>query len=337
MNELKNRRQILRRRPNGVPGSGDVALHREAVTELLDGQVLIRNQLLSLDPAIRDWMSDGPSYLPPIALGDVVRSTTLGEVITSRHPRWSPGDTVVGLNGWEDYSIAQGDFLGPVHNPEEFPLSSYLSIFGAVGMTSYFALLEVGKPKAGDTLLVSAAAGAVGSVVGQIGKLKGCRVVGIAGTKEKCRWLTEDLGFDSAINYRTEQDLVQAISRECPAGVDIFFDSVGGQILDAALLNINDRARIVFCGAISGYNSIEPVPGPYNMWQILAHSARLEGFLVRDYVDRFPEGISQMKTWVAQGQIKYREHVEDGLENVLPVFSKLFDGRNEGKLILRIA
>lgn len=337
MTQLMNRRQILVRRPVGLPGLEDVQLQTQAVPDLRDGQVLIRNELLSLDPAIRDWMSDGPSYLPPIELGDAVRSTTLGEVVASRHPRWSVGAVVSGLNAWEDYSIAPGDYLAAVDNPEGFPHSHYLSIFGAVGMTSYFALREVGRPQAGDTLLVSAAAGAVGSVVGQLGKQMGCRVVGLAGTDEKCRWLIDELGFDGAINYRTAGDLPSAIETECPGGVDIFFDNVGGAILDATLLKINDRARIIFCGAISSYNATEPVPGPYNMWQILAHGARLEGFLVRDYVGRFPEGIKAMKTWVGQGQIIFREDIQEGLENVIPAFSKLFDGSNEGKLILRIS
>lgn len=336
MTDLMNRRQILVSRPVGLPGPGNVQLRSEVLPALQEGQVLIRNELLSLDPAIRDWMAEGPSYLPPIALGDAVRSTTLGKVVASRHPGWSEGERVVGLNAWEDYSIACGDHLVPIDNPEGFPLSHYLSIFGAVGMTSYFALLEVGRPIAGDTLLVSAAAGAVGSVVGQIGKLLGCRVVGLAGTDDKCCWLTDTLGFDAAVNYRSATDLSAAIAEQCPQGVDVFFDNVGGATLDAALLCINERARIVFCGAIGNYNASEPTPGPYNMWQILAHSARLEGFLVRDYIGRFPEGIQQMKTWVTEGRIQFREHVEEGLENALPAFNKLFSGHNNGKMILSI-
>lgn len=331
-----NRRQVLQQRPCGLPTSDDVVLQRDLLQQPAQGQVLLQNLYISMDPAIRDWMSDGPSYLPPIELGQPVRSTTLGRVLESADPRWKKGDLAVGLNAWEDFSLADADFLAAVDNPEHFPLSNYLSIFGAVGMTSYFALLEVGRPVAGETLLVSAAAGAVGSVVGQIGKLLGCRVVGLAGSEEKCSWLTAELGFDAAINYRTSERLVDDIRRTCPQGVDIFFDNVGGDTLDAALLCINDRARIVFCGAISSYNSTEPAPGPYNLWQILAHSARLEGFLVRDYVSRFPEGIAQMKTWVSEGKILFKEHIEEGLEHALDTFHLLFDGSNQGKLILKL-
>lgn len=321
----------------GLPTSEDVVLRRAPLEELRSGQVLIENLFISMDPAIRDWMSDGPSYLPPIELGAPVRSTTVGRVVKSMHENWRPGDLAIGLNGWEEFSIADGDFLAPVDNPEGYPLSNYLSIFGAVGMTSYFALLEVGKPIAGETLLVSAAAGAVGSVVGQIGKILGCRVVGLAGSEEKCQWLKDDLGFDAAINYRTSSNLANDIRVACPDGVDIYYDNVGGALLDAALLCINDKARIVFCGAISAYNSTDPVPGPYNLWQLLAHSARLEGFLVRHYVHRFPEGIAQMKTWVKEGKIQFREDVREGLDNALPTFHSLFDGSNNGKLILKVA
>ena len=195
----------------------------------------------------------------------------------------------------------------------------------------------MGKPKPGETVLVSAAAGAVGSLVGQIAKIKGCRAVGIAGSDQKCRWIVKDLGFDAAINYRTETDMVASIARACPQGVDVYFDNVGGQILDATLLNLNKDARVVFCGAISSYNSTEPVPGPYNFWQILARSATIEGYLVSDYLDQFPQGIAQMREWVGTGRLQFREQVIDGLENTLDAFNLLFEGRNEGKLMVRVA
>ena len=330
-----NRRMILARRPCGVPDDQDVILQNSDVEALGAGQVLVRNRFLSIDPAIRDWMSEGPSYLPPIALGDVVRSTTIGHVVDSRHDQFNEGDLVVGLNGWEDYSVADGDGLALIDNQEDYPEQYYLSVFGAVGLTAYFSLLEVGLPKAGETLLVSAAAGAVGSLVGQIGKIKGCRVVGIAGSNDKCRWL-EELGFDDTLNYREVTDLTTAIRAKCPDGVDIYFDNVGGQILDATLLAINDRARIVFCGAISSYNSKEPVPGPYNLWQILAHSARFEGVLVSNYLDRFPEGREQMKRWLASGKIRFREQIVDGLDHCLDAFQSLFNGTNTGKVVVRV-
>ena len=337
MTELLNRRLILEARPHGRPTHRDVVMHTEAMPQPAPGQVVIHNLYLSLDPAIRDWMSDVPSYLPPIELGQPVRSTSVGRVVISAHPNFKPGDAVVGLNAWEDYSLAQGDALMKIDAASPYPLHYYLSIFGAVGLTPYFGLLDVGQPKPGETVLVSAAAGAVGSLVGQIAKIKGCRAVGIAGSDEKCRWIVEELGFDAAINYKTCGPLVDAIRDACPNGVDIYFDNVGGEILDATLLTINDFARILFCGAIASYNAEAPVPGPYNMWQILAHSARLEGFLIRSYLHRFPEAIAEMSSWMDSGKIKFREQIVDGLENTLDAFLMLFDGRNSGKLMLRVA
>lgn len=331
-----NRRLILRSRPCGMATQQDVLLELQSLPLLAEGQVLLRNRYLSIDPAIRDWMSDRLSYLPPITLGEVVRSTTLGEVVESRHPLFKAGDLALGLNGWEDYSLADGASLGRVELAAGDAEQHYLSVFGAVGLTAYFALLEVGLPQRGETVLVSAAAGAVGSLVGQIARIKGCRVVGIAGSDDKCRWIVDELGFDAAINYRSTDNLLESIREACPAGVDIYFDNVGGEMLDAALLTINDRARIVFCGAIASYNSQMPVPGPYNLWQILARSARFEGFLIRDYLGRFPEGIAQMREWLQSGQIGFREQIVDGLENSLDAFNYLFDGRNTGKLLVRV-
>lgn len=336
MSSMNNRRLVLRSRPCGVATNQDVPLEVQALPSLEEGQVLLRNRYLSIDPAIRDWMSERLSYLPPIALGEAVRSTTLGEVVESRHPTFKAGDLALGLNGWEDYSLADGAALVPVALSPGDAEQHYLSVFGAVGLTAYFALLEVGKPQPGETVLVSAAAGAVGSLVGQIARIKGCRVVGLAGSEEKCRWIVDELGFDAAINYRTADNLVEAIAQACPEGVDIYFDNVGGEVLDAALMNIRDRARIVFCGAIASYNSTAPVPGPYNLWQILVHSARFEGFLIRDYFGRFPEGIAQMREWLDSGQIRFREHIVDGLENSLDAFNSLFDGRNTGKVLVRL-
>lgn len=333
--QTMNRRLILRTRPQGIATTENVALELQALPRPAQGQVLLRNRYLSIDPAIRDWMSDRPSYLPSITLGDAVRSTTLGEVVESRHPSFKVGDLALGLNAWEDYSLADGAALGLIEPGAGDAEQNYLSVFGAVGLTAYFALLEVGRPQTGETVLVSAAAGAVGSLVGQIARIKGCRVVGLAGSAEKCRWIVEELGFDAAIDYRAVDDLNAAIAQACPEGVDIYFDNVGGAVLDAALMNIRDRARIVFCGAIASYNSTEAVPGPYNLWQILVHSARLEGFLIRDYFGRFPEGIAQMRAWLASGQIRFREQIVDGLENSLDAFNSLFDGRNSGKVLVR--
>jgi len=331
------RRLILERRPQGIVTNEDVVLHEALVGSPSDGQILIRNHFFSIDPAIRDWMSERPSYLPSIRIGDPVRSTVIGEVVESRSPSFRPGQLVVGLGGWEEYSVADAGYFSVVELQPGDEEQYYLSIYGAVGLTPYFGLLEVGKPKPGETVLVSAAAGAVGSLVGQIAKIKGCRAVGIAGSDEKCRWIVEDLGFDAAINYRTETDMVASIARACPQGVDVYFDNVGGEILDATLLNLNKDARIVFCGAISSYNSTEPVPGPYNFWQILARSATIEGYLVSDYLDQFPQGIAQIREWVGEGRLQFREQVIDGLENTLDAFNLLFEGRNEGKLMVRVA
>ncbi|GAB3287496.1 NADP-dependent oxidoreductase [Parahaliea aestuarii] len=336
MQTSKNRQFILHQRPAGTPTTDDVVLEEHSLAPLAAGQVRVRNAYFSLDPAIRGWMDDTPSYLPPIELGTPVRSTTVGEVVESLDPDFQPGDKVVAMGAWEEFSTVPGAMLSKVQDDNRFPLHYYANILGAVGLTPYFGVMDAGKPKPGDTLLMSAAAGAVGSVGGQIAKLAGCRVVGLAGSDEKCDWIISELGFDAAINYKTCGLIADAIARACPAGVDIYFDNVGGEILDGALLNLNSGARIVFCGAISGYNSAEPVPGPYNWWQILARSVTVQGYLVSDYVDRFPEGIAQMGEWVEQGKIKFREEIVDGFENTFSAFLKLFDGSNAGKLILRL-
>ncbi|MEH6386837.1 NADP-dependent oxidoreductase [Pseudomonas profundi] len=331
------RRLILERRPQGIATHEDVVLREQPLGDLADGQIMVRNHFFSIDPAIRDWMSERPSYLPPIRIGDPVRSTVIGEVVESRSPSFRPGQIAVGVGGWEEYSVADAGYFSPVELQPGDEEHYYLSIYGAVGLTPYFGLLEVGKPKPGETVLVSAAAGAVGSLVGQIAKIKGCRAVGIAGSDEKCSWIVEELGFDAAINYRTDPDMVASIGRACPEGVDVYFDNVGGEILDATLLNLNKDARIVFCGAISSYNTAEPVPGPYNFWQILARSATIEGYLVSDYLDQFPQGIAQMREWVGEGRLHFKEQIIDGLESTLDAFNLLFEGRNEGKLMIRVA
>lgn len=336
MSESINRQFYLHRRPAGRPTAEDVRRRDVPIAEPGEGQVLIHNLYFSLDPAIRDWMSDTPSYIPPIEIGHPILSTTIGQVVASRHSGFAEGDFAYGINAWEDYSVSAGDFLMKVPEDNEHPLHYYLSVFGAVGLTPYFGITEVGRPKPGETVLMSAAAGAVGSIGGQIAKILGCYVVGLAGSDEKCRWITQDLGFDAAINYKTCGPLVDAIAQACPNGVDVYFDNVGGEILDAALLNLNDHARIVFCGAISGYNSETPVPGPYNWWQILARSATIHGYLVSNYFDRFPEGVAQMAEWLKQGRIQFREEIVDGFENTLEAFLKLFDGTNTGKLMVRV-
>jgi NADPH-dependent curcumin reductase CurA len=241
---------------------------------------------------------------------------------------------VQGLLGWQDYAISDGNGLTPLPHNESIPLTAYFGLFGHIGLSAYFGLLDIGKPKAGETLVVSAAAGAVGSLVGQIGKIKGCRVVGIAGGEEKCRWITEELGFDAAIDYKSEP-VLESLKRRCPEGIDVHFENVGGEILDAALSQINIRARIVLCGLISQYNATEPVPGPYNFANILVKRARVEGFIVIDYMNRAQEAVAELAKWLAEGKIKYRVDVVEGIEKAPHALNMLFDGSNKGKLIVK--
>jgi NADPH-dependent curcumin reductase CurA len=337
MSETVNRQYILAARPRGVPTHEDVPMRDAAVPRAGEGEIVIRNLYMSLDPAIRGWMSDEPNYIEPIPVGSPVWATTVGRVVESRSADFSVGDIALGMNAWEDYSRMPAAAATKIDPALGFPLTNYLGVLGPTGLTAYFGLLDVGHPKPGETLLVSGAAGAVGSIVGQIGKIKGCRVVGIAGGADKCRWIVDECGFDDVIDYKACGDIGAAIAEKCPEGVDIYWENVGGEILDAVLLNLAEGARIVFCGWIATYNDVEKRPGPRNLWQLLAKSARMEGFVVKSYVPRFAEGVMQLAQWMAEGRIHHREHVVDGLENALDAFHMLFDGRNTGKLIVHIA
>jgi NADPH-dependent curcumin reductase len=331
-----NRQWRLAARPVGLIKESDFEWRKEPIPTISKGNILVRNIYLSLDPANRGWLRDVKSYIPAVAIGEVMRGISIGVVEQSRHPDFRAGDIVRGMLGWQDYAITDG--LGTTRLPSEpgLPLTAFMGLFGIIGPTAYFGLLDIGKPKAGDTLVVSGAAGAVGSLVGQIGKIKGCRVLGIAGTDEKCRWITEKLGFDAAINYKTES-VGESLKTHCPDGIDLYFDNVGGQILDAVLNLINVRARIVICGTISQANATEPVSGPYNFRNILTQRARVEGFIVLDYVERFQEAIENLKKWLAEGKIQYRVDLVNGLENAPCAVNKLFDGSNKGKLIIKIS
>ena len=335
MTTLINRQYYLASRPLGEPNASNVPVRDVPVPEPAAGEVVLRNLYISLDPAIRGWMGDDPNYMEPIALGDAVRSSVIGRVVKSNSPDFAVGDVAMSIGGWELYTTAPAVLLNKLDEGAGIPLSNFLGVLGPTGLTAYFGLLEVGKPQAGETVLVSAAAGAVGSVVGQIARNKGCRVVGMAGSDDKCRWLKEELGFDEVINYKTCVDYETAIRQACPDGVDVYFDNVGGEILDAALLCLNKFARVAVCGWISTYN-VPDAPGPTNLWQLVAQSVTIQGFVVIDYMDRFGEGIAQLAEWVMAGDIKFREEVVDGLDNILPTFLKLFDGSNQGKLIIRI-
>lgn len=335
----ENRRFLLVRRPQGTPVPEDFSLVEESIPEPEQGGLVVRNHFASLDPAQRGWMDDAPSYMPPIPLGAPVRASTVGVVHSSANPDFKPGDWVLGLNALEDYSVVQpGGFTSKIDVSIVDSPSKYLSAMGAVGLTAYFGLIEAGQPKAGETLLVSGAAGAVGSAVGQIGKILGCRVIGIAGGPDKCRRLLEDYGFDVAIDYRGKDvaTLAAEIRAHAPNGADVIFENVGGDVMDAELMNLAMGARIVLCGLISEYNSEQKI-GIRNLWQVLVQRAVIKGFLIADYVPRFGEGGAQMATWMAEGRLRIDEDVQEGLENAYPAFMRLFSGANTGKLVLKIA
>ncbi|WP_439568638.1 NADP-dependent oxidoreductase [Sphingopyxis sp.] len=335
-----NRRFLLTRRPNGEPVADDFSLVTEPTPELADGQFLIRNHYASLDPAIRGWMDDAPSYMPPIPLGTPVRASTVGVVEASKAEGFEPGQWVMGLNGIEDYSVGiVGGFTQPIDASLVPSVTNYLSVLGAVGMTAYFGYIEVCEPKGGDVVLVTGAAGAVGSLVGQIAKIKGAsKVIGIAGGSQKCTRLIDRYGFDAAIDYRGKDGdaLSAAIRAEAPDGVDIIFENVGGDILDAGLMNLRHGARIGLCGLISEYNSVEKV-GARNIWQLIVHRASIRGLLVADYIPRFAEGAAEMAGWLQAGRLVADEHVDTGIENSFDAFMRLFSGSNQGKMILKIA
>lgn len=334
-----NRRFLLIRRPDAEPVPEDFALVTEAVPDAPEGGIVVRNHFISLDPAQRGWMDDAPSYMPPIALNDAVRATTVGIVHASRNPDFVEGQWVMGLNAIEDYSIAMpGGFTMPIDPDAVGSPSNYLSALGAVGLTAYFGLLETARPQTGETLLVTGAAGAVGSLVGQIGRIAGCRVVGIAGGQEKCRRLIEDYGFDVAIDYKGKDlaALSAEVAKAAPDGIDIQFENVGGTVMEAGIVNLAHHARIVLCGLISEYNTAEPV-GMRNLWQVLANRATVHGFLIADYAERFGEGGAKMAEWLGEGSIRMDEDIQHGIENAYEAFMRLFSGANTGKLVLQIA
>ena len=305
---------LLASRPEGLVTSANLNLDDSAaIPSPGAGEALVKVHYLSIDPTIRGWMNDAPGYLPPIGLGEVIRSGGVGEVVESNNVDVPAGSMVFGMLGWQEYVIMTADAPFTVV-PDGVDPTWVLSVFGITGLTAYFGLLDIGQPKVGDTVVVSGAAGATGSVVGQIARLSGAsRVVGIAGSDEKCAWLTDELGFDAAINYR-KQNVLAALGETCPDGIDVFFDNVGGEILDAALAHLAMKARVVICGAISQYNSDTP-EGPKNYLALIMKRARMEGFLVLDYLDRFPEAQLKMFEWVLSGSIKHKEHVVEGLEH----------------------
>jgi hypothetical protein len=331
-----NRQWRLARRPAGAIAPGDLEFASGPLPHIGPGQALVKNLFLSLDPTNRIWMSDRDQYLPPVEIGAVMRGGTIGVVTQSQEPTLPVGSIVApGLSGWQEYDVATAGIARVLPQIPGVPVTAYMSALGLTGWTAYFGLLDIGQPKPGDTLVVSAAAGAVGSIVGQIGKLKGCRVVGIAGSADKCRWITEDLGFDAAINYKTE-DVGAALDRHCPNGIDINFENVGGPIMDAVLARMNNFSRMPLCGMISTYNA-EDAPGPANFPLILMKRIKVQGFIVIDYFPRLGEAIQDLAQWVLSGQIKYKVHIEHGLENAADAVNRLFTGEHDGKLLVQIA
>mgnify|MGYP002651119308 CR=1 FL=1 len=334
-----NRRFLLIRRPQGMPVPEDFSLVESAIPEPRDGAFVVRNHFISLDPAQRGWMDDAPSYMPPIALGDPVRATTVGVVHNSAHPDYRPGQWVLGLNAIEEFSLVEpGAFTAPIDVSLVDTPSRFLSALGAVGLTAWFGVTDVLKPRAGETLCVSGAAGAVGSVVGQLGKIAGARVIGIAGGSEKCRRLIGDYGFDVAIDYRGKsiEALAAELAAAAPDGIDCLFENVGGAVLEAEILSLARRARILLCGLISEYNADEP-HGLRNLWQVIVKEATIHGFLISAYADRFTEGGAEVARLIAEGRLRMDEDLQHGIENSYDAFMRLFSGANSGKLVLKIA
>jgi NADPH-dependent curcumin reductase len=333
--DAMNHQFQLAARPVGLPKPSDWHYAEVPVAEPGDGEVLVRVQYVSLDPAMRGWMNEGRSYIAPVGIGDVMRSFSAGEVIASNDPNIAVGEHVGGLLGVQEYAVANGKGVFKVDTALA-PLPVYLGTLGMPGVTAYFGLLDIGKPEPGNTVVVSGAAGAVGGIVGQIAKLKGCRVVGIAGGAEKCAKVVEDLGFDVMIDYKSD-DLHAALAEHCPDGIDIYFDNVGGEILDAALARLARHARVVICGAISQYNATEPVAGPSNYLSLLINHASMTGFVISDYYARYAEGLREMAGWYAEGKLSSREDFATGLENFPETLLRLFSGENTGKLVLEVA
>lgn len=331
---LQNKAYHLKARPKSTSGHDHFELKIEPVGSPKSGEILVKVLYLSLDPTNRIWMSDMPQYMEPVKVGEVMRGLGIGRVESSQSPAFKAGDLVSGLLGWQEYALVDAKTVSKL--PElDIPVEAHMGPVGMTGLTAYFGLLDIGQPKAGETVVVSAAAGAVGSIVGQIAKIKGCRVVGLAGSDDKCQWLTRELGFDVAINYKKE-DVGTALDKACPNGIDVYFENVGGQILEEVLKRVNLFARIPLCGLISGYNAEQPVPGPYQFPQLLMKRVKLQGFIVFDFAAQFPEAIKQLAQWVGEGRIKYRSTIVKGLEAAPEALNMLFSGDNTGKLFIEL-
>ena len=331
---MKNTRVLLASRPVGRPTRENWSIETVDTEAPGEGEFVAEVRYISVDPAMRGWINEGKSYIEPVGIGAVMRAGGVARVVESRHPDYAAGDHVLGITGVQEYWTSDGRGVRKV-DPEAAPLPKYLGVLGMPGMTAYFGILDVGAIKEGEVVLVSGAAGAVGSLVGQIAKIKGCRVVGIAGGPDKCSYLTDELGFDAAIDYKSEP-VHPAIRAACPKGVDVYFDNVGGETLEAALACLRFRGRVALCGAISQYNSMEAVQGPKNYLSLLVNRGRMEGFIVFDFEKDYPRGIRDMSRWLAEGRLKSREHIVKGVETFPETLLMLFDGRNDGKLVIEV-
>ncbi|MEC0242179.1 NADP-dependent oxidoreductase [Paenibacillus dokdonensis] len=335
MQQLTNRSIALKTRPVGMPTDQNFEYREAPVQEPKEGEVVVRTSYLSVDPYMRGRMSDAKSYIEPYALNEVISGGIVGEVVESKSDLIKTGDKVIGMLGWQLYNVVDAKLVRKVDDSIA-PLSAYLSVLGLTGLTAYFGLLDIGQPKAGETVVVSGAAGSVGMFVGQIAKIKGARAVGIAGTDEKCEYLLKELGFDAAINYKTTKDLGKALEEACPNGVDVYFDNVGGSVSDAVMNLLNDYARIPLCGAISSYNSTVGDMGPRIQSKIIKTRSLMKGFVLGDYASRQQEGLIELGKWLSEGKLKYEETIIDGFDHVIDAFLQLFQGTNLGKMLVKV-
>jgi NADPH-dependent curcumin reductase CurA len=333
-----NRQWLLKQRPHGMVRETDFEYVETPLPQpnLPAGEILVRTLMLGFDPAMRGWMDDVPSYLPPVKIGGPMRASSVAQVVRSDNPQFPVGTVVQGLFGWQDYAVANhiGD-IPPAPVPAGVPPEMPLGVLGGASITAYFGLLDVGALKEGETVVVSGAAGAVGCVVGQIAKIKNCRAIGIAGGTEKCAWLKDECGLDAVIDYKKE-NVEQRLGELCPKGIDVFFDNVGGAILEAGIEHIAEKGRIVLCGGISGYNDAEPQPGPRNLMNLVVRRVRMEGFIMIDFMDRIGVAVNDLSQWVFSGRIQYRNDIQAGFENIPKTFLRLFSGQNQGKQMLKL-
>ena len=335
MSDMLSREIRLKNRPVGLPDETDFELAETKISEIKDGQLLIRNIYMSVDPYMRGRMYDRKSYVPPFQIGQALEGGCVGEVIGSKNDKFAAGDCVMHMLGWREYAVSDGRGLTKI-DPGMFPIQSYLGAAGMPGMTAYVGLLDIGRVAEGETVFVSAASGAVGSIVCQIARLKGCRVVGSAGSDEKVAWLKEEAGIDAAFNYKKVDYLIGEVGKHCPGGIDVYFENVGGDHLVAALEHMNPFGRLVMCGMISNYNATEPVPGPPNLGHTISKKLTMQGFIVGDHMRRLSQFHADMAAWMAQGKIKWKETVVEGVENAPAAFIGLFKGENFGKMLVRL-